>query len=682
MPKVQQFLISKLHEEYDRLFLWAPVLLSLGIAGYFCFPFELPLYIAVFAWMMVGMLTYLLRANFTGKIASTAIFVLITGFLLTQLKTQWLATPMITEKVEEVTLRGFVEGVEQRPKNIRVTLIKLQFETWPETQEKPDKIRLTFGKDGSLLEPGQSIQVRATLLPARGPVATGAYDFAMRSYFEGLGAVGSAVDASVILNKQEISFLAYVRHELNTILRDKMPGLTGAVACALITGDRSGIPDKVRQQFADSGIAHILAISGLHLSIIAGLVFLIVRRGLCLFPRVALNWETKKWAAAISILFTFGYLLLCNGATPAMRAFYMTGLVMMAIILDRAALTLRNVALAAIFILVLWPEVLLNPSFQMSFAAVTALIAAYERYRGSISVFTLSQYHMPNSVRYGVGIMLTTLIASLATAPYTIYTFNRFAVHAIEANLIAIPLTTFWIMPAALVSVLALPFGLADYPLIFMGWGIDVLIHIAESVSSWPFAVVMVSQMSGWLIGGVTLGCLWLIIWKTPWRWSGLVPVFTCLIFMFWTKTPDVFLSKESGLIGLRDGDTLWLNDATRSYYTSDTWRQLAGLHLKKDLNEHPNFTCDEKGCYGILHGQTISLSKGWRQGPKKCATLMLSLSYIPKYCTEATAWKGKDFPEEGTYTFALKNGMMSLLEEPVVMKRPWIKTVRKKWIQ
>lgn len=673
MGQMQQFLISKFQQEYDRLFLWVPILFSLGITVYFCLYNEPWLGFGWIALTFTSLGFFLLRNHFLGRIASISLLVIASGFVTAQLKTMWLDTPMITEKVKDVVVKGHIDGVEHRPKNIRITMSNLTFNNWPQDQKQPTKIRITFKKDGEVLHPGQTLEVPVVLMPARGPVATGAFDFGLRSYFEGLGAVGFASDEATVISTESIGFIAHIRHQLNMALRQQMKPLTGSVACALITGDRSGIPDKIRQQFADSGIAHILAISGLHLSIIAGLVFLLVRRGFCLFPKLALNMQIKKWAAAISILFTFGYLLLCSGATPAMRAFYMTSFVMLAVIIDRTALTLRNVALAAMFILVLWPEVLFNPSFQMSFAAVTALIAGYERYRGSISIFTLSQYKLPKGVNYAAGIILTTLIASVATAPYTIFTFNRFAIHAIEANLIAIPLTTFWIMPAALISVLTLPLGLADYPLLVFGWGIDILIEIADTVSSWPAAVVLVPQMSGWLIGFVTLGCLWTVIWKTPWRWLGMVPVAACTLIMMTVKTPDVFISKQAGVVALRDSDTLWLNDVARGYYISDTWRQLAGLTYKKDLSEHPDFTCDEQLCHGKLNGVSISLSRGWRQVPRKCASVMLSLSHIPKYCKPQMQLTGKDLYHEGTYTYGFKNGMMALRESPTIYKRPWV---------
>lgn len=629
MSRVQQLLIYKIQEEYDRLFLWAPILFSIGIATYFCLPMEPWTGWGLLALGISVVLTVLYRGHYLYRVLAMGLLIITAGYAVAQVKTIWMATPMITEKVKDVVARGFIEGVEHRPKNIRITMSQLEFEKWPAGQPKPEKIRVTFKTGGEVLHPGQTVEVPVVLMPARGPVAEGAYDFAMRSYFDGLGGVGFASDSPKILSERAIGFMGQVRHELNQALRQRMKPLTGAVACALITGDRSGIPDKVRQQFADSGIAHILAISGLHLSIIAGLVFLLVRRGFCLFPRLALNMPTKKWAAGVSIIFTFCYLLLCSGATPAMRAFYMTGLVMLAVILDRAALTLRNVALAAMFILVLWPEVLFNPSFQMSFAAVTALIAAYERYRRSQSLFSLTQYNLPKGVNYAAGIILTTLIASVATAPYTIFTFNRFAVHAIEANLIAIPLTTFWIMPAALVSVLTMPLGLAEYPLKVFGWGIDILIQIAETVSSWPGAVVLVSQMSGWLIGGVTIGCLWICIWKSRWRWAGMVPIVACTLWMFTERAPDVFASKQFGLVALRDGDTLWMNDMGRGYYVSDTWRQLAGLEHKKDLAEHPDFKCDDNLCYGKIREKPSASAvlgvRRLRNAPRLCYLLVIS---------------------------------------------------------
>lgn len=672
MGALQQFLISKLQIEYDRLFLWSPILFSLGIGVYFSLSVEPWLGWGLIATAASVFFLYFARQNYFWRVLSLALLFITSGYTVSQVRAILLATPMIHHKVKNVTIEGTILQAERRPQDQRITLEDLHFDNWPKREMKPNKIRISVRHKNSFLQPGQRIQVEAVLLPARGPIADGAFDFAYRAYFEGLGAVGFATKPPVVIQDPSPGALQDIRHILTMTLQEKMPGVSGAVAAALITGDRSGIPNTVRQQFADSGIAHILAISGLHLSIIAGLVFLLIRRGMCLIPKLALNLQTKKWAAALSILIIFGYLLLCGIATPALRSFYMTSLVMIAIILDRAALTLRNVALAALFILFFWPELLFSPSFQLSFAAVTALIAGYEKYRRVGSEKVVRRYKIPQTSRYLYGIVVTTLIASLATTPYVIYTFNRFPVHSIEANLVVIPLTTFWIMPAALFTVITLPLGLADYPIFVFEAGINILIEVATQVSSWPASVILVPQIPAWVMVILTLSLLWMCIWRTPWRWAGLLPFIPAAIAVSFLKVPDIFISKRYGLIALREGDTLWLNNESRGHYVAETWQQLAGLSTRKSLVDHPAFSCDQSSCLGKIQSTTVSLSRHWQSPLSACANVMLSLSTVDSSCSPTIEISEKDIGQDGTHGYQFIGNQVKKIYRSHAQKRYW----------
>lgn len=670
MRVIQQFLFSKFMQEYDRLFLWVPVFFSFGIALYFGLAEE-PAYYYSPLICLVTLVGYIfLKQYFLTRTFLMALFLIAAGFTASELRTALTPTKMLDHKIKDVELTGRIASVDLRPRDRRFVLEQVVFDNWPEGRVQPERIRLTLRHKGYPVQTGDQVRVKATLLPATGPIIEGAYDMAFNSYFEQIGATGYVTQPPIVLSPGVNE--ASLRQTLTHKLRTEMEPLTGAIAAALITGDRTGIPKNLRQYFADAGIAHILAISGLHLSIIAGLIFLIIRRGMCLIPSVALNWSTKKWAAFFSIIVTFGYLLLSGMATPAMRAFVMTSLVMLAFIFDRAALTLRNVAIAAMVILVVWPELLFHPSFQLSFAAVISLISAYEKYRNTPSTWSMLQRKLPRGLYYVGGISLTTLLASMATAPYAAYHFNRFAVHSIEANLIAIPLTSFWVMPAALVSVLAMPFGLERVPLAILSWGIDYLNLIASTIAHWPYSVWRVPQISAWVLGAFTLGVLWLVIWRSRWRWYGLMGP-AVLVFMLLTKPiPDIFVSQRHGLIGITEGDILWVNATVRGWYVTENWQQIAGLKVVKSLEEHPSFQCNDQTCQGQWRAQSIVVSKLWGRAPRQCASVILSLSGLPNGCETQKALSKADSRGEGSYTYRDDAQGLTPLSKPDVKKRPW----------
>lgn len=495
------------------------------------------------------------------------------------------------------TFTGILEKVEKKPQGLRITLSQVTAEKTKFRKPLP-KVRITLrGKTALALEipqAGDLVSIKAVLLPPPGPVAAYAYDFRRKAYFDGLSAIGYGTGSLKILktsSKQTLSHWVEAQREkitahLATLIGDK----EGAIAAALVTGDRSGIDDTLRDAFANSGIAHILAISGLHLSIIAGLVFLIIRRGLCFIPPFALRLNTKKGAAGAAIFFTFLYLALADFALPAQRAFIMTSIIMLAILVDRTALTLRNVAFAASFILLLLPESLLSVSFQLSFAAVISLVAGYEALR-----FPLASWasHQKNTLRKGVlytgGICLSTLLATAATTPLTIYTFNRFTLHAIEANLISIPLLSFVIMPLLLFFFVLCLAGVEGWIAPAIKLSIALMIRIAERVSSWEGSAINIPQISIRTLSFFIFGALLLCLLKTRLRTSG----FVLLCFFLWgvctPQKPEYFVSADQKLIAKVAEDGTGVVNALRpTRFARETWQKMTAVRsLKKDPDLH-----------------------------------------------------------------------------------------------
>lgn len=387
----------------------------------------------------------------------------------------------------------------------------------------------------------------------------------------------------------------------------------------MLTGEKAAISNKDREAYANAGIAHILAISGLHLSLVAGFVFVVVRLALSLIPAISLRFNTKKLAALGAIGVTFGYLLLSGMAVPAQRAFIMTLIVMVAILSDRKALSMRSVALAALGILLVFPEVLLTPSFQLSFAAVVVLIAFYESMAQTLTQH-LREGNSPTLLgkflSYVWGVLLTTTLATLATTPLTIYHFGHFTAQSWLSNLVAIPLMGFWIMPLGFLSLMAMPLGLENYPLQAMGLGIQWVTDLAYLVSSWPGANIPMPKPAPWVLGMVVLSTLWLCLWRAQWRYASL-PVLVVGMCLFWVnqERPDVMISPDGRLLGIMTPDgILFLSAFKHNRFTRKVWESTLApqeTRLFPYEDSHEDFlNCEGFYCTLQAKGRTLHIAQ------------------------------------------------------------------------
>ncbi len=547
-------------QEQERWILGLPVTVGLGIVFYFLLSFEPSLLIGLLGTLIGGVFLLYLRnkSYFWLLLGCKCFFWIMIGFVAAQLKTYLLSTVLLTSPTPFLSLTGNVVKIEKMTNRVRLTLGDLQSE---DTSLIPllNLIRLSCRgkavKDIEALQPGQRISVKAKLLPPNEPIAPGAYDFRRKAYFEGISAVGYTTTSPKVLTSSQDQkslwfMLANIRHQITETLRQNIGDVEGAIAASLITGDRSGIEEKVRQDFADSGLAHILAISGLHLSIAAGLAFFFMRKTLSLFPAISLYYPVKKVAAGVAIFFTSGYLFISGLTIPAQRAFVMTGLVLIGVLVDRTVVTLRNVALTATVILLITPDSLMSPSFQMSFAAVTALVAGYKVLHQPLTRWrTESPSRGRKFLFYLLGISLSTVLATVATTPYIIYTFNRLTLHAIPANLITIPLLSFVIMPLLILFLLSFKIGLSSLIVLPLKYALKAMIEIASQVSSWPGSVVLIPTLSPWALATFTIGALWIVIWKGRWRWQGLWGIGLCLGWMFFDQPADIYINPDKKLV-------------------------------------------------------------------------------------------------------------------------------------
>jgi competence protein ComEC len=380
-------LTRTLEAESDRLSLWIPVLFAVGILIYFGLPEE-PRLLSATALVMAATGIYLAaRGTGLGLIVGGAALALGAGFATAKLHTEMARAPVLTKEMRGVTVvQGWVELYEPRDKaKARITLPVIGLGELP-PEKTPYRVRVTLPAASAKVATGEAVSLKATLRPPPEPIAPHGFDFGRTAWFDRLGASGygtGTIDALAGAGETPLGLRLWaaidrLRSLVNARIRASLPGERGEIAAALITGERAGISQDVNQAMRSSGLFHILSISGLHMVIMAGTVFWLVRAGLALIPSIVLRYPIRKWAAGAALAAALFYLLLSGAAVPTVRSWIMMSIVLLAMILDRPALTMRNVALAALLILLITPASLFDPSFEMSFAAVVGLVALVE----------------------------------------------------------------------------------------------------------------------------------------------------------------------------------------------------------------------------------------------------------------------------------------------------------------
>lgn len=536
----------------------------MGIALYFSLRHEPPLWLVWLPPLFMGLMVKASTFHFLSflRVFWWCCFWLTLGVAIPATRVFLLHTPLLEVAQAHVLLTATVDFIEQvptQPHKKRLTFSRVYASSVPGFSQSPlpplGRVRLALSKalweerakKGQTLKVGDNVTFFADLLPFPGPATLGGYHFRRNAYFQGISATGKITDVLSVTSSVNLSPLQRIhlcQVALSQMISQKFAHAPqiGAIVASLITGDRSALSPETRQFFINSGLAHILAISGLHLSLIAGFVFLCMRRGLCLILPV--TFPLKKWAAGGVVIIVFIYLALSGFAIPGCRAFLMIFLSMMAIWLDRRPLSMRLVAIAALLILLCQPEALLSASFQLSFSAVIALVAAFESPKErSPSYF--SEYKLYKLKEFTKNILLTTLVATLATTPFTIFLFHRFTLQAILGNLLAIPLVGFYIMPLCFLCTLSALVGDFTTPWFFLGKGVAVLLKIAQFVAQLPGSDFFLSGTSSFYLSCVVLGGLWLCLWQKTWRFWGLPVVVVGFLSIFFYPSPTVLVAED-----------------------------------------------------------------------------------------------------------------------------------------
>jgi competence protein ComEC len=588
--------------ERQQQALWLPVAMGAGILLYFSLRSEPD---ARLIWLAPGLIIAALlvarRWPFCGwlcALVAAGSF----GFAVTLWHAQR-APPPLSPPPRALVIQGIVQNVQALPQGLRVTLAEARL--GPEAPRLARSLRIRLRNDDPARPaPGDLLSVRALIRAPAAPAYPGAWDFQRAAFFSGQGGVGFAIGAAEVTpGAGEAPLLAGLRTALETRVMAALPGSAGAISAALLTGSQSAIPTADLNAMRDSGLAHLLSVSGLHIAIVMSVSFWVTRLLLALYRPVALRVPGKLMAGCGALLAGGFYMLLTGAQVPMQRSFAMACLVTLAILAGRKAISLRGLAWAAAVVMIFDPASLLGPSFQMSFAAVLALIAVWEAVQPRLAGLR-GQRGWAWRIGFAVlGLMMTSVLAGAATAPFGLAHFGRLQWYGVAANAIAVPLTSFIVMPAGMLAAMLMPLGLEAPALWVMGLGVEGVLWVARIVAAWPGATQAAMPIPAWGLMVFAFGLCWLCLWRSWWRALGVLPMILGLSSAAFVQPPHILISGDARLIAISAADTLFLQrQSGASSLTRDAWLRLYGQTAAQALpaegsTAEGKLRCSAEGC-------------------------------------------------------------------------------------
>ncbi len=631
--------------QHNNYILWLPVFFAIGIFIYFDLEFEPPLWVGINILIISYILIYFFRKILFGYEKYILFYISIAcfGFMTAQVKANLFNYPVVKDSKKSQNIIGRIVKLEQRNRGSRAWIDNLHIEGLIPSNT-PKYIRITF-RSKFKLDIGDEIKFKARLRPPSMPSIIGGYDFQRLAWFKALGGVGfSFSDPEVIFkSNSNFSFLMVIdkiRENINYIINSTLDKQQAAISIALITGDRNFIDGSTYKIMRDAGLAHLLAISGLHMGLVAGLLFFLIRAGLALSEKLTIYYPIKKYAAFAAIIINFVYLLIAGAPLPTQRAFIMTGLMLFAVICDRLALSMRLVAIAAFIVLFIFPESLFSPSFQMSFAAVIGLVALFDSPASRKLRMKLSHNILTKILGYILALSASTLVASLATMPFAIYHFGRIANYGLAANLIAVPLMAFWVMPFAILAMTLMPFGFAYIGLIPMGMGVGIIIDIAEIISGLPSSYQLVAKIPDISLGLLVIAGLWLCLWRGKSYYFAIILIILAIFIAYFDRKPDIILSQNGKLIAINingvdeQSRQMMLSDTRKGHFERNIWKKYLAF---EDVTRWPangagknnGISCDIDGCIYHYQGKITAFPKNQMALIDDCAKADMIISNI-----------------------------------------------------
>jgi competence protein ComEC len=573
----QPWVIRTLEAERRRLALWLPVALACGILFYFGLWNEPHPALALAALLPLPAALWLARRAVLAGWAMGLVAAAGLGFALALLHAA-LVPPALDPPRTALIITGTVAETDLLPEGARLTLAGVRWAEDMAPARRSIRIRLREG-DTARPQPGDMVRIRALLRPPPPPTHPGGWDFQRAAWFAGQGGSGFALGpVEVLAQGGRAPPLSGWRAAIEARVAAALPGAAGAIAAALLTGGQSAVPQADLAAMRDSGLVHLLSVSGLHIGLVMGMAFFVVRGGLALWPGFALRFGTRAPAAVAALAAGGFYMVLTGSQVPMQRSFAMAALVTLALLAGRRAFSPRVLAFAATVVLALHPAVVLGPSFQMSFLAVMALVAGWEVARPWLRRDPGPRRWWWWLVAAVAGTALTSVLAGLATTPPGLHHFGRVQLYGVVANALAVPLTSVLVMPAGVLALLLMPLGLEAWPLWLMGWGVRGILAVAHAVASWPGAALSLMPPPAWGLLVTVLGLCWLCLWRTRWRLWGLPAAIGGMLAGAVSPPPDALVAGDGRLFAWRAGGEVFVERRPgASRFVQESWLRAWG---------------------------------------------------------------------------------------------------------
>jgi competence protein ComEC len=691
--------------QLDRVFLWVPVAFGLGAATYLGLKTEPVLWPAATAAVLLGAAALLVAWRGGSRALQTALLltaVTALGFSAAKLRSDHVAAPIVPTGLGVAVIEGLVVDIDTPSQSGTRLLIAPTYISHLPTEQLPLRVRIVV-PSGVIATPGGAIRIKALLDPPPAPAAPGAYDFARDAWFEGLGGVGLARGDPEIIPRPPIGWRLRLAMAINAfrwataarLAADMDTALGGhagdaaGLAVAVTTSHQDWLSQAVRNDLRSAGLAHMLAIAGLHTAALSGFVFVSLRLLIAAWPWLALRVPGKKVAAAGALVAVGAYLVLSGAHAPARRAAITASVAFAAILMDRQAISLRSLALAALIILVMEPEVVVQPGFEMSFCATASLVALAEIWPRAprpapglpwpIALFQRGRDWL-------VALFMVSLVAGAATGPFAIQHFNRIANFGVFANLTADFVASVVMMPALAVALLLeiVGHGLATPALFVAGWSAKAIIALGHLFATAPAATASASTAPQIALALSYLGILFVCLWRGWLRWLGL-PLAAAVASWPRPPAPVMWISGDGGDAAvISHGQEVVVRPGVKTYAT-DLWAQRRGLAIPADMARARGalFDCDYWSC-AARPGVSPGLSIWWtRRKPKPerlaelCARsdiLVLRAAVdLPPACREAIVLRPGDFTAGGAAeVFKAPRGWRIAWSQPLRGQRPW----------
>ena len=563
-----------LEAEREQLPLWIPVMLGSGVAAWFVLPTPalwLAAALALTALAMAGLAAG--HGGRAGRAVTIGALCAAAGLALADWRAEREASPVLAGPTI-ATFEAKVESVEPLTARdlVRLTLAPAAGAGLPSRV----RVNLAVADVPAGLTRGATIKLGARLMPPPQPAVPGAYDFARVAWFSKIGGTGRGFAPVAIIAPGETD--NGLRASLTAHITARLEGSAGGIAAALATGDEGAITQDDSDAMRRAGLAHLLSVSGLHITAAVAATMLLTLRLLALSPWLALRVRLPLVAGAAGAAAAIGYTLLTGSQVPTIRSCVASLLVLAALALGREALTLRLVAAGATIVMLVWPEALIGPSFQLSFAAITAIVALHEhpRVQGWFALHEEPRWR--RLLRSGGSLLVTGLVVEIALMPIAVYHFHKAGLYGAAANIVAIPLTTFVIMPLEAGALLFDVAGLGAPWWWATRQAMRALLWLAHAVADAPGSVASLPAMPDGAFALMVAGGLWLALWRTRVRWAGAIPLAIGAVWALATPAPDLLVTGDGRHAAIRVGQGLAILRDRAGDYTRDTLAENGGL--------------------------------------------------------------------------------------------------------